>query len=481
MSRRLNPVRELILAVGLGLARLGLVDAERARRAVELAWPRIVTGLARMSKSAADVAMVGVAVGPAAIAGVGFASPYWGAAFTVGSGIGAGSIALVSQRFGADAYDQLDQAVRSSVVLVLAFTLPLTALFWAAPTALVGVLTSDPRVLGLGAAYLGIVALGVPFAGLNLIGSRVLIGADDSWIPMVLRAGGAVLNIGLNAVLIFGLGLGVVGAAWATVLANVAVTAAFLVGLLAGHLPGVGRFPVRISPRGRYVHLGELRDLVTIGLPVVGRNMVWTVARFPTLAFVGLFGPTVVAAYVISRRVWGLMNTPGWGFGLAASSLVGQSLGEGDEATAEAYGREIVLISVGAYAAFAAVTFAFAEPIVTVFVGDATDPTVPIATTLVMVASVAVIAQGVNSAVAGALDATGDTRWPFYSRVLGMFGLAIPLVYLGATTSLGLLGVYLAYFAESTVPAAINYYRFSTGKWRAISREYRPESALSDD
>jgi Na+-driven multidrug efflux pump len=98
-----------------------------------------------------------------------------------------------------------------------------------------------------------------------------------------------------------------------------------------------------------------------------------------------------------------------------------------------------------------------------------------------MVASFAVVAQGVNSGIAGALDATGDTRWPFYSRALGMFGLAIPLTYLGATTALGLMGVYLAYFAESMVPAAINYYRFSTGKWRAISRGYRPETAVSDD
>ena len=481
MAFRLNPVRELILAVGLGLARLGLVDAERARRAVELAWPRIVTGLARMSKSAADVAMVGVAVGPAAIAGVGFAGPYWGAAFTVGGGLAAGTIALVSQRFGAGAYDRLDQAVRSSAFLVVLVTLPLAALFWAVPEALIRVLTSDARVVALGAAYLGTVAYGVPFAALNLIGSRTLIGADDSWIPMVVRAGGAVANIGLNAVFIFGLDMGVVGAAWGTVLANVAVTATFLVGLLAGRLPWIGEFPVRISPRGRYADLGELRDLVTIGLPVVGRNGVWTVARFPMLAFVGLFGPTVVAAYVISRRVWGLMNTPGWGFGLAASSLVGQSLGAADEATADAYGREITRISVGAYVVFAAVTFAFAEPIVTVFVGDAADPTVPIAATLVRVASVAVVGQGVTSAVAGALDATGDTRWPFYSRVLGMVVLAIPLVYLGATTALGIVGVYLAYFAEAVVPAAVNYYRFSTGKWRAISREYRPESALPDD
>jgi putative MATE family efflux protein len=476
-----NPVRLLVLSIGLGLARLGLAERERVERTVDLAWPRIVTGLARMSKNAADVAMVGIGVGPTAIAGVGFAGPYWGAAFTIGGGLAAGTIALVSQRYGAEAFDQLGQAVRSSVLIVLVLSIPIGALYWAASGPLIALLTDDTETVRLGSEYLRVVALGVPFAGLNLVGSRVLIGADDAWTAMVVRAGGAVTNIGLNALFIFGLGMGVAGAALGTVLANVVVTAAFVVGLVVGRVPLAGEFPVTVGPRGRYVDRGTVRDLVTISTPVVGRNMAWTVARFPLLAFVGLFGPTVVAAYVVSRRIWGLMNTPGWGFGLAASSLVGQSLGTGDESLAEAYGREIVRISVATYVVAAALVALLAEPIVVVFVGDASDPVVPVAVPLVYAASLSVIAQGVTSSIAGALDATGDTRWPFYSRAVGMFGLAIPLTYLGATTALGMMGIYLAYFAQTLVPAAVNYYRFSTGKWKAISREYRPEGSVGDD
>jgi len=480
VRRSFNPVRGVILAIGLGLARLGLVDEQRVRRTVELSWPRIVTGLARMSKNAADVAMVGVAVGPAAIAGVGFAGPYWGAAFTVGGGLAAGTIALVSQRFGAEAFERIGQPVRSSVVLVLAVTVPMAALFWTTPRPLIGLLSNDPEQTRMGAEYLRIVAVGVPLAGLNLIGSRVLIGADDAWTPMVLRAGGATSNILLNGVLIFGLNLGVAGAALGTVLANVLVTTAFAVGLVRGRLPGVGEFPVQVAARGTYVDRGTMRDLVEISLPVVGRNSVWTVARFPMLWLVGLIGPAAVAAYVVSRRIWGLMNTPGWGYGLAASSLVGQSLGDGDESTAEQYGREIVLVSVGTYAVAAAIVVVFAEPIVRLFVDGGGAGTVALAVPLTYAAALAVIAQGVSSAVAGALDATGDTRWPFYSRALGM-ALGIGTTYLGATTALGLWGLYLAYFAQTIVPAAVNYYRFSTGKWKAISRAYRPDSAVSDD
>jgi len=482
-TRNLNPIRGVILLVGLGLSRLGLVERERARRAADLSWPRIVTGLARMSKNAADVAMVGAAMGAAAtpaISGVGFAGPYWGIAFALGGGLAAGTISLVSQRFGAEAFDELGQAVRTSVLVVVAVTVPVGLLFWLAPHALIDLLSDDAAAVDFGARYLKILGLGVPFAALNLVGSRVLIGADDARIPMLLRGSGAVTNVSLNAVFIFGLDMGVAGAAWGTVLANVLVTAAFAVGLANGGLPLVGSFPVSVSPRGRYLDVGTTRDIVEIGTPVVARSGTWTVARFPMLAIVGMFGTSVVAAYVIARRIWGLMNVPGWGFGLAASSLVGQHLGSDDEATAEEYGREIVRFSTATYFLSAVAVALLAVPAVRLFISEPGDPAVPIAVGLVYAACLAIVPQGVNSAIAGALDASGDTRWPFYYQAIGMFGVSIPAAYLGATTQLGIWGLYLAFFGETLVPAVGNYYRFATGKWKAISREYRPEAATSD-
>ncbi|MUV91021.1 MATE family efflux transporter [Halapricum sp. CBA1109] len=481
MAHRFNPIHRVVLAVGAVLQRFGLVDHDRTAEAAELSWPRIVTGIARMSKNAVDVAMVGVALGSLAIAGVGFASPFWGLAFSLGGGIAAGSIALVSQRFGADAYDDIGAPIRHSVTLVLVGTVPLTLFFAAVPETLIGFLTDDPTVLAYGSDYLRVVAFGIPFAALNLIGSRVYIGVDDAWTPMVLRATGAIVNIGLNAVFIFGLDMGVVGAALGTVLSNAVITVAFFVGLTVRRIPGTRPFPAPVSVRGRYTDRETLSDLVSIGLPVIGRNSVWTVARFPMLAIVGLFGPTVVAAYVIARRIWGLLNTPGWGFGLAASSLVGQELGADDEDTAAAYGREITLLAIGTYAIGGVLTALFAERIVRLFVDSSADPSIPVAVGLVYVACVAVIPQAVKATVAGALDATGDTRWPFYSQVLGMFVVGLPLAYLGATTALGIWGLYLSFFAEAAIPAVINYYRFTTGKWRAISREYRPNAAKADD
>jgi len=497
-----NPVRLLIKWIGLGLARLGLIDKARAIKTTELAWPRVVTGIARMSKNAVDVAMVGNAVGIAAVAGVGFASPFWGLAFSIGGGVAGGTIALVSQRFGADAYDELGLAIRSSTLLVVLLTVPLTVVFWLFPRELISLLTSSEAALGYGATYLQVVGLGIPFAGLNLVGSRALVGSDDAYTAMLVRAGGALSNIVLNAVFIYGLGWGVAGAALGTVLANVGVTSTFAVGFSLGRFPGVGEFPVQIAPLGAYTDPDMVRDIVEIGLPIGLRNLVWTTFQFPMLGILAIFGDTTVAAWVIARRIWGIMNTPGWGFGLASSSLVGQELGQNNESEAEAYGYDIIKFAVATYILGAALVAVNAQQIVVLFAESPTDPAIPIARNLLYAACVAVIFQAVAGAAAGPLNASGDTRIPFISQFIGMFLVSIPLAYLGAaglsipaltvpavgvTTpalaipALGLWGLYLAFIAETAVPATINYWRFRSARWKKISEAYRPEAAPADD
>ena len=481
MSSVPNPFRLVILYVGFALARLGLIDRHRVVRTTDLAWPRIVTGIARMSKNAVDVAMVGVAIGTSAVAGVGFAGPFWGLAFAIGGGVAGGTIALVSQRYGADAVGELGDAVRASVLLVVLVSVPVTVVFWTIPHELISLISSNETAIRFGADYLRIVGLGVPFAGLNLVGSRVLVGCDDAYTAMQLRAGGAVANVVLNAGFIFGLGWGVEGAALGTVLSNIVVTAAFAAGISRGRLPLLGAFPVAIDPLGSYLNPDMLHDLVEIGLPVGARNLVWTAAEFPMLFVLDIFGENTVAAFVIARRIWGLMNTPGWGFGLASSSLVGQELGADDPDEAAAYARDIIRFSVGTYLVSAALIAAFATEIVVLFADSAASPEVPIAVNLVYAACCAVVFQGISGGAAGPLDAAGDTKIPFASQFVGMFLVSIPLAYVGATTALGLWGLYLAFLAETTIPAAINYWRFRSGKWKAISQAYRPDTVVADD
>ncbi|GCF13674.1 MATE family efflux transporter [Haloarcula mannanilytica] len=478
MPSTYNPVRGVLLFVGGLLARFGLVERERVRRATDLSWPRIVTGLARMSKSTADVAMVGLALGPTAIAGVGFAAPFWALVFALGGGVAGGTIGMVSQRYGADADEELAVTVTTSAAIVLGLTLPLMAAYWVLPSLLVDLVGTGSEAVSYGTDYLRVVALGVPFAALNLIASRTLVGADDAWSPMLLRAGGAVVNIALNAVFIFGFDLGVVGAALGTVVANVLVTAGFTVGLARGGLPVIGAFPVRVPVSRPFLDRGLGWDLAETGAPLVGANLARTGAQFPRLFIVGLFGPGVVSAYVVALRVRALLDTPNWGLSLASSSLVGQALGDNDEAEATVWARTVLRLSIGVYVVVAAALLPFSRGIARLFVSD---PTVlPLVTVFVAVACASVVFRGVDGGSVGPLRASGDTRWPFYSQLAGMYLFALPMAYLGYVTPLGTLALYASLVVETAVPAAVTYYRFRSGTWRVVSRAYRPDAALDD-
>ncbi|WP_424001422.1 MATE family efflux transporter [Haloarcula salina] len=478
MRLTLNPVRGVLLFVGALLARVGLVERERIRRATDLSWPRIVTGLARMSKSTVDVAMVGLALGPTAIAGVGFAAPFWGLVFALGGGVAGGTIGMVSQRFGADADEELALTVTTSAAVVLALTLPMAAAYWLAPDRLVDLVGTGAGAVDYGARYLRVVALGAPFAALNLVGSRTLVGADDAWSPMVLRAGGAIVNIALNAVFIFVLGMGVVGAALGTVVANVLVSVGFAVGLARGGLPVIGRFPVQIPVSRPFFDGGLARDLAQTGSPLVGANLARTGAQFPRLFIVGLFGPAVVSAYVVALRVRALLDTPNWGLSLASSSLVGQALGEGDETEATVWARTVLRLSVGVYLVVAAALLPFSRLVSRLFVSD--PAVLPLVTVFVAVACASVVFRGVDGGSTGPLRASGDTRWPLYSQLAGMYLFALPVAYLGVVTPLDELALYASLVVETAVPAAVTYYRFRSGTWRIVSRSYRPDAALDD-
>jgi putative MATE family efflux protein len=477
----LAPIRLLVKGIGLLLVRLGLIDLRRAVRIADLAWPRIVTGVARMSRSAVDVAMVGAALGASAIAGVGFATPYWALAYVVGGGVAGGTISLVSQRFSVGQAAGVSTAVVVSAALAVAATLPLTLLFWLVPAPLVALIGTGAEAVAMGADYLRVVSLSMPFAALNLVASRTLVGAGDAWAPMVVRAGGAVANVVLNAVLIFAFEMGVVGAALVTVIATVLVTGVFAWGLTAGRLPGLGALPVKVdwaaaSATGEAPsstsRRATARALTQIGAPLVLTAFVQSGAQFPLLAIVSLFGPGTVAAFVIALRVRDLLNTPGWGFGLASSSLVGRALGQGREAEAEAYGRDGLRFAVAVYAVTATVAFVLAGPVSRLFVSD---PAVwPQAAALIRATSVSVVFWGVMNGALGPLRAGGDTRWPFYGQVAGLFLCALPVAYLGATTALGITGLYAALVLETVVPAAVTYARFRSGRWRTVSRAFRP-------
>ena len=464
--------------IGTALEGAGLIDRERLRAVTDLAWPRIVTGFAIMSKQAVDLAIVGVALGSAAVAGLTFAGAFWLVGKFVAIGLAGGTVALVSQRHGADDDRRASLVVKQSVLLAAVVSVPVTAGFVVTAEPLVALVGADagPDAVGYGALYLGIAALGLPFEFLNMIASRTYAGVGDTLTPMVIRSVGAALNIVLSAALVFSFGLGVAGAAIGTVVSVAAVTVVFVPGMLGRSYLGHGRLPVPLRSDRPHVDRGVMRELVSVSTPLVGRRLAEGIVTFPLLAIAATFGPVVVAAYGAARRIRALMDCISWGFSIASSTLVGQRLGADDEEEATAYGAAIIRLSAAISVLTAATVVVFARPIAAPFVEPGE---IGAATTFVRVAAVSAIGLAIKAAATGALRGAGDTRIPFYAALVGLYVFALPAAALGPVSAVGVFGLYAALLFEAVVPALATLWRFNTGTWVAVSRRYR--SAADDD
>ncbi|PSQ40247.1 MATE family efflux transporter [Halobacteriales archaeon SW_5_70_135] len=457
-------------AVARALDRAGVIREPRLRATVDLAWPRIVTGFAIMSKRTVDLALVGWAVGATAVAGLTLANAYWMAAKFVAIGLAGGTISLVSQAYGAEDDDRAALVVETSLVLAVLLAVPTVAAFLAVPDRLIGLLGAGDAATGHGATYLAVVAPGLLFEFLNLIASRTYAGVGDTRTPMVVRAGGAALNVALSVLLVFGAGLGVVGAALGTTLSTAAVAAVFAWGMSGRSYFGRGASPISPTRSGPHVDRGLVRDLARVSAPLVGKRLAGGLVVFPLLAIAALFGDVAVAAVGVARQVRALLNSFNWGFSIAASTLVGQRLGAEDESEAEAYGREIVRLSGLVYAVSAVLVAVFAVPVARLFGEGGADPTT---VTLVRAAGLSLVPLGISGSVDGALRGAGDTRVPFLASLVGFYVVGLPVAYLGTLTPLSVTALALSLVASAVVPAAVNLWWFRGGHWKAVSRELR--------
>ena len=456
------------------LERLGIIDSERFRPTVDLAWPRIITGFAIMSKQTADLAMVGIAVGTAGTAGLAFALAFWEIVTMLGLGLAGGTVSLVSQNYGGEQTDRATLVVKQSILLTVALAIPIAAIFVLFADSLIGLFGAGPESLAHGSTYLVLVAPAVLFELLNLVASRTYTGVGDTFTEMVARAGGAVLNIVLSAVLIFGFGLGVAGAAIGTSVSTGFVTLVLAWGMTGRSYGTLGMepSPVPVTFSGSWLEPTLLYQVVEISAPEIGRRLAQGIVVFPLLWIAATFGPVVVTALEVGRRVRSLINGVNWGLSLAASSLVGQHLGANDEDEAGAYGAAIIRLSAVCYTGLAILVVVFAEPIASLFVSGSEE--LALAATFVAVGAISSIGFGIDGAAAGALLGAGDTRLPFVASLVGRYAFALPAAALGLVTPLGIGGLYLALLLETAIPGGITYWLFRRGRWKVVSRRYRP-------
>lgn len=454
------------------LHRTGIINRKRLGETLGLAWPRIVTGFAIMSKNTVDLAVIGMVLGAPAVAGLAFAFAYWQLAKFLSIGLAGGTVALVAQNYGGGRPDRAARVVKQSLLVAAVLVAPLVVGFVAFAEPLIALVGGEGDALRFGVIYLMVTAPALVFEFFNIIASRTYAGVGDTFTPMVVRAGGALLNVVLTVALVLGAGLGVLGAGIGTAVSIAVVAATLAWGMTGRSYFGRGASPVPVKRSGPWVDVPLIRDLLRVSTPLMARRVAEGVVVFPLLWVAASFGSVTVAALEVGRRVAALLGSFSWGFSIAASTMVGKRLGAGKERLATAYARDVIRLSAVVYILASAGVVLAAEPIARVFVDD--PAAVAATTAFVIVAALASIPMGIDGSVTGSLRGGGDTQWPFYASVVGLYLFAVPAAVVGLVTPLGVAGLYAALLLERIVPAVLNAFRFRSNRWLEISRRYRP-------
>ena len=460
----------LVKALPKLLAKIGLLDEKRGTEAFSLAWPIILSGGLRVGLRLTDFLMVGFAIGAAGVAALGFGFQFFFIGFALSLAISSGTISLVSQHHGAGEYEKADFVIKQSIWLAVIISLPLMLITWFHAEGMIALLSSDPEVIELGGAYLRVLMIGLLFRFFSMVTARGFAGSGNTVTPMYVNAFGVPANVILNWLLIFGIGIlpeyGIVGAALGTLITNVSMAVILFVLLFSG------RYNVGFTLGGKQWDNSVVKKLFTVSLPLLGMRMARTLGQFPFLWMLDSFGTGVVAAYQIGRRVELFAMEPAWGFGTAASTLVGQSLGADQEDEAELYGWDTLKISISVMLPIGFVLALFAGPISGLFTDE--PGVIFTSTQFIYINAIGVLGYAINRIMRGALRGAGDTLWPFLGNMVGFYGWLLPVSYIFAIVlDFGLLAIFVALLGSFFIPALINLARFKSGRWKAVSRKLR--------
>ncbi len=460
----------LVKALPRLLSKLGLLDERRGIKALSLAWPVIITGGLRVTLRLTDFLMVGIAIGAAGVAALGFGFQFFFIGFGLALAVSSGTISLVSQHHGAEDYDKANFVIKQSIWIALLISIPLMLFTFFYAEEMIALLGAKERVVQLGGPYLRILMLGLAFRFFSMIAARGFAGSGNTITPMYVQAFGVPFNVVLNWLLIFGIGvfpeLGVFGAGLGTTITNLCVALILLTLLLSN------RYSVSLRLKGKQWDTQVVKKLFTVSLPLLGMRMARVIGRFPFLWILATFGTGAVAAFQVGQRVQLLAMQPAWGFGTAASTLVGQSLGANDEKEARLCGWDTLKVALAVMLPIGLVIALLAGPISGIFSND--PAVISLSKMFIWINAIGVFGYALNRIMRGNLRGAGDTRWPFYGNLIGMYGWMLPVSYIfGILLGYGLPAIFIGLLGNLFIPAVVNLIRFQSGKWKGVSRDLR--------
>jgi putative MATE family efflux protein len=425
-----------------------------------MALPMLLGITTMMGQSFIDAWFLGK-VGDRALAAFSFGFPILMIVTSVAIGLGAGTSSVVARAIGKEDHSRAKRLVTDSLILSFLIT---------ATVCVVGVLTINPLFRLLGApddmipmirGFMIILYSGVPFVVVGMVGMSGMRATGDTRLPSKLMIAGAILNVILDPILIFGVGpipeMGLNGAAMAGLLARGAIFVGTLYLLLYRLDMVTFKKPA----------LSELKnswgDILHVGLPAAGTNAIVPVGLAVITAMIARYGPEAVAGFGVASRIESLVLVLYYALSSVIGPFVGQNLSAGKEDRIQLSLRLCATFCISS-GLIVAVSLALLSGFLPTLFSD-NEAVISVTRMFLWIAPISYGAYGIVMVVNAAFNGLGNPMPGVIISVTRILVLYVPLAMLGMRLY-GIAGIFAAYAVANIVSGIFGYYWAKTNAHR---------------
>ncbi|MBJ6798781.1 MATE family efflux transporter [Geomonas propionica] len=421
------------------------------RNVAALSMPVLLSSLFQRLVSIVDIFMVG-GLGAAAIAATGLGQLLIFVTMTVFWGFSTGANVVIAHLWGAGRRLEARKTAFASVLLCAVLTVAATLLGIGFGRDIAVFLGASADVLGYASDYIRLVFLYFAFtAGLNIL-SAIMQGTGNTRTPMEGILLVNVLHVAIAYPLIYGhFGFpryGVLGAAYAI---NISEAVGFSYLLIQALRKGY----LKISRPD----LALLRKVIAIGYPVALERIAQQSGQLFYSKFIIGFGTAAYAAHQIGLSIESLSFMPGAGMGIAAATLMGQSIGARKLRRAHMSHTEALRLAVLVMGCMALLFFFLPHHLIALFTHD--PDVIEKGSVFLRLVAFAQVPLAISFVYAGSLRGTGDTHYVFLVTLVSMWGIRVLLSYIAAVPlQLSLYAVWSVFLLDWFFRAGAFWWRY---------------------
>jgi putative MATE family efflux protein len=432
------------------------------KRLFNLLWPLIIEQLLVVTMGIADMIMVS-SVGEHAVSGISLVESINFLIITILIGITTGGSVVTSQYIGRNDRENASGSAKQLIYigLFISFFLMIFTLLFHRPMLQIiyGRIADD--VMESSQTYFFYIALSYPFLALHFSAAALFRSMGKSAITMHAAILMNVVKIGLNAIFIYGLSLGVEGAGIATIICRFAA-AFMLLFLLLRSKNGV------ISLKGitkTKPDIPMIKRILNIGIPSCLESSMFQVGKILVTRIFTVFGTAAIAANAVSATINSLAFMPGSGYGMGLLIIAGQFIGAGDYKRAKQYTKKIMILSYLTYLFININIVLFMDPIISIFKLSAEAHGMCV-TFLRIHCVTSTLFWCASFVLPNALKAAGDARYVMIVAVSTMWLIRVCSAFIMAfPLGLGPTAVWFAMGADFLFRGIFFTARYIRGKW----------------